>query len=131
MALVLGAFVAGACGFVLSLLGWRRTLKPAATLVLLAAALSACAIWVQGLPLDASAAQTHLSTMLIPPWASFLRWHVLLLIAALAVAPAIWVWSAQVRRLPGPTQLVFNGFGMLVALAVLAAAGVLLFSGAL
>src|SRR5512133_2156974 len=52
LAIVLGAFVAGGCGFVLSLLGWRRTLKPAATLVLLAAALSACAIWVQGLPLD-------------------------------------------------------------------------------
>ena len=86
---------------------------------------------MQGLPLDASAAQTHLSTMLIPPWASFLRWQVLLLIAVLAVAPAIWVWNAQVRRLPGPSQLVFNGVGMLVAVAVLAAAGVLLFSGAL
>lgn len=131
VALALGAFTAAASGSLLCLLGWRRTLKPAATLVLFAAALSACAIWVQGLPLDASAAQTHLSTMLIPPWASFLRWRVLLLVAVLAVAPSVWVWNTKVQRLPGPSQLVINGAGMLVALGLLAVAGVLLFSGAL
>jgi glucan phosphoethanolaminetransferase (alkaline phosphatase superfamily) len=128
-ALVLGAFVASACAAVLSLLGWRKTLKPAATLLLFLAALSACAIWGQSLPLDGRLADMRLSTLMIPPWASLLRWQVSLLLVSLAVVPTMWVWNAQLRRLAGPDQLSVNVTGMLMALAALAASGFLLFRG--
>jgi glucan phosphoethanolaminetransferase (alkaline phosphatase superfamily) len=128
-AVALGAFVAAACAALLSLLGWRKTLKPAATLVLFLAALSACAIWGQGLPLDGHVAEMRLSTLMIPPWASLLRWQVSLLLMVLAVVPTVWVWNAQLRRLPGPDQLSVNIAGMLIAAAALAASGFLLLRG--
>jgi len=128
-ALVLGAFVAAACAGVLSLLGWRRTLKPAATLILFLAALSACAIWGQAQPLDGSFADMRLSALMLPSWASLLRWQVSLLLVGLAVIPAIWVWNAPVRRLAGPDQLTVNIAGMLLALLALAASGFLLLRG--
>src|SRR4051812_18897651 len=52
--LALAVFISAACGLVLSVLSWRRTLKPAATLVLFVAALVACSIWSQALPADAA-----------------------------------------------------------------------------
>jgi lipid A ethanolaminephosphotransferase len=124
-ALLLGAVIAAACGLVLSLLGWRKTLKPAATLLLFAAGLSACAIWGQALPMD-SIAEVRVSRLLLPSWATLLRWQVSLLLVVLAVVPTIWVWNTPVRRLPGPTQLAANITGMLVSAGVLVAAGALL-----
>ena len=128
-ALALGALVASACGFILSLLGWRTTLKPAATLILFMGALSACAIWGQSLPLDGPFSEMRLSTLMIPPWASLLRWQVSLLLVVLAVAPTMWVWNTQVRRLAGPRQLSANLKGMLAAACVLAASALLVLRG--
>jgi glucan phosphoethanolaminetransferase (alkaline phosphatase superfamily) len=128
-ALVLGAFIAAGYGMVLSLLGWRKTLKPAATLVLFMAGLSACAIWGQALPMD-SIAEVRVSRLLMPTWATLLRWQVSLLLVVLAVVPTIWVWNTQIRRLPGPAQLSANMTGMLIAAVVLGASGFLLFRGA-
>lgn len=125
-ALLLGAFIAAACGLVLGLLGWRKTLKPAATVLLFAAGLSACAIWGQALPLD-SIAEVRVSRLLLPSWATLLRWQVSLLLVVLAVVPTIWVWNTPVRRVPGPKQLGANVKSMLVSAVVLAAAGALLF----
>ena len=82
--LLSGALVAAGSATLLSLLGWRTTLKPAATLVLLFAALSACTIWSQALPLDGSAQDVHLTRWLLPPWASLLRWQVSALLVAVA-----------------------------------------------
>ena len=128
-ALALGAFVASACASLLSLLGWRKTLKPAATLILFLAALSACAVWGQALPLDGRFADMRLSSLMVPPWASLLRWQVSLLLVGLAIVPTMWVWNAQLRRLAGPDQLSVNIIGMLIAAAALAASGFLLFRG--
>jgi len=125
-ALALGIFVAAGCATVLSLLGWRKTLKPAATLVLSLAALSACAIWSQALPPDGGAAGLHLSSLL-PSWASLLRWQVCALLVGLAIVPMAWVWNSRVRRLPGHEQFGSNVIGMLASGAVLAASGFLLF----
>jgi lipid A ethanolaminephosphotransferase len=127
-ALALGAFIAGACALFLSVLGWRKTLKPAATLVLFLAGLSACAIWSQGLPLT-SIAEVRLPRLYMPPWASLLRWQVSLLLVVLAVIPTIWAWNTPVRRLPGPAQLSANLRGMLAAAVVLGLFGYLLFGG--
>ena len=126
-ALILGALVASACAAILSLLGWRKTLKPAATLILFLAALSACAIWGQALPLEGPITDMRLSRLMIPPWASLLRWQVSLLLVGLAVIPTMWVWNAQLRRLAGPDQLAVNVKGMLIAATALAASGFLLF----
>lgn len=125
-ALVTGAFVAGACGVVLSLLAWRKTLKPATTLVLLLAALSASATWSQAVS-QAQGAEAQLPILMLPSWASLLRWQVSALLVALAMAPMVWVWNTNVRRLPGPEQLGSNMAGMLAGGAVLAASGFLLF----
>lgn len=124
-ALVLGTFVAAACATVLSLLGWRKTLKPAATLVLLLAALSAAATWGQASPADGTAG-LHLSN-LVPSWASLLRWQISALLVGMAMAPMLWVWNSSVRRLPGSEQFGSNVIGMLAGGAVLAASGFLLF----
>jgi lipid A ethanolaminephosphotransferase len=128
-ALALGAAVASGSGIFLSLLGWRSTLKPAATLVLFLAALSACAIWGQSLLLDGRFDEMRLSTLMIPPWASLLRWQVSLFLVALAVVPTMWVWNTAVRRLGGPAQLSANIQGALLAAIVLAASGFLLVRG--
>jgi glucan phosphoethanolaminetransferase (alkaline phosphatase superfamily) len=126
-ALALGTFVAAACATVLSLLGWRKTLKPAATLVLLLAALSACAIWSQSLPLPTNVADVHFSDLMLPSWASLLRWQVSALLVTLAMLPMVWIWNTKVRRLAGPEQLGSNIAGMLAGGALLAASGLLLF----
>jgi lipid A ethanolaminephosphotransferase len=117
------ALIGGGSGFVLSLLGWRRTLKPAITLALIAAALAACGLWSQQLPIEAL--WHGPSRTLLPAWASFLRWQVLLLVLALAVLPIVWVWNLPIRRLAGPIQLRANLAGACSA-AIVFAAGVLL-----
>jgi glucan phosphoethanolaminetransferase (alkaline phosphatase superfamily) len=128
-ALVLGAFIAAVCAVFLSVLGWRKTLKPAATLILFVAALTACAIWGQAIPVDASLLQKRLSTLILPSWASLLRWQVSALLMVLALAPTIWLWNTQVRRLPGPQQLSINMMGILLASILVAGSGFLLFRG--
>lgn len=129
-ALELGAFIAAACAVLLSALGWRKTLKPAATVVVFLAALAACAIWSQALPVDANLLQKRLSMLLVPSWASLLRWQVSALLVVLALAPTVWLWNTKVRRLPGPEQLGINMAGAMIACAVLAGSGFLLFRGA-
>jgi glucan phosphoethanolaminetransferase (alkaline phosphatase superfamily) len=127
IALLQGIFAAALCGLVLSALGWRTTLKPAVTLLLVVAALSACAHWDQAVMAEA-AARADVS-LRWPAWASFLRWHVTALLVVLAAPPIVWAWNAPSRRLPGPQQLRANLAGMAVAAAVLAASGLVLYGG--
>ena len=128
-AFALGAFIAAGCAVVLSVLGWRKTLKPAATLILFVAALAACAVWGQAIPVDAGLLQKRLSSFILPSWASLLRWQVSALLVVLALAPTVWLWNTQVRRLPGPQQLSINMIGTLLASILVAASGFLLFRG--
>ena len=119
-ALALGLSVAGACGVVLSLFGWRKTLKPAATLILFTAALAATSIWSEGVPVDSALLGRGLASLILPSWASLLRWQVTLVLGALALVPVIWMWHTALRRLPGPEQLSVNIVGSLIGAAVLA-----------
>lgn len=116
--------IAGGSFALLSLLGWRRTLKMASTLLLLAGALAACGLWVQGLPFETLWQQRPRG--LLPGWASFLRWQVPTLMLLLAVVPIVWVWNVQLRRLPGPAQLQVNVTGAVVGAIAFAAGLVLL-----
>ena len=114
-----GILVAAACGTVLSVLGWRKTLKPAATLVLFIGALAACAAWQQGVPADASLPQR----LLPQGWGSLLHWQSAVLLAGLGLVPAAWVWNTHIRRVPGPQQLGINMTGILLGGTLLAASG--------
>jgi glucan phosphoethanolaminetransferase (alkaline phosphatase superfamily) len=127
-AFALGAFVAAICAVILSVLGWRKTLKPAATLILFVAALAACSIWQQDIPVDAKLLQQPLSRLLLPSWASLLRRQSALLVV-LALAPAVWLWNTTVLRLRGPQQLSINMIGTLLASILVAASSFLLFRG--
>jgi glucan phosphoethanolaminetransferase (alkaline phosphatase superfamily) len=112
------AIIGGGSGVVFSLLGWRRTLKPAITIALIAGALIACGMWSQQLPVDALWRRPPRS--LLPSWADFMRWQVLVLVLVLAVVPIVTLWNTSLRRLPGPTQLRANLLGAILAAAVLA-----------
>ena len=116
-------FAAAACAVLLSLLGWRRTLKPAASLVLLLAALSACAIWSRGFALNGKLSDLPLASLMFPSWTSLLRWQAIALLVALGAIPMVWVWNARVRRFGGPQQLRVNLIGMATGGALLAATG--------
>jgi lipid A ethanolaminephosphotransferase len=127
-ALAVGVFTGAASGLVLSVLGWRRTLKPAASALLLLAAVAAAGLWTQAAPLDASLLARRFGALL-PPWTSLLGWQVPLLLVVLGLAPLLWVWQAQLRRLPGPEQLTANAVGFAIAAALMAASGWLLLQG--
>jgi lipid A ethanolaminephosphotransferase len=128
-ALAVAACVSGACALVLSVLGWRRTVKPAATVLLFLAALAACSIWSQALPLDASLFDQRLPTLILPPWASLLRWQVSAILAGLGLAPSIWAWNTKVRRLSASQQLSASVMGILFGTVLLIAGGVALVEG--
>lgn len=130
-ALATGFLVAGGVAAALSLLGWRKTLKPAAILVLLVAGFVAASIWSKALPVDASLLSQKPSSLVVPSWASFLRWQVLAALAGLGFVPAIWVWRAHLRRLPASQQLGANVVGLLTGLAVAAASAYLIGEGPL
>ena len=94
--------IGGGSGILLSVLGWRRTLKPALTLALIAGALFAAGSWSQQLPVE-SLWQGPPRTWM-PAWTSFMRWQVLVLVLVLAVIPIVWVWNTSLRRLSGQAQ---------------------------
>jgi lipid A ethanolaminephosphotransferase len=105
--------IAGGSGFVFSVLGWRRTLKPAITLALIASALVAAGLWSQQLPVDTI--WHGPPRTLLPAWTSFMRWQVLAIVLVLAVVPIVWLWNHPIRKLPGPAQLQSNILGAIVA----------------
>jgi len=107
----------------LSLLGWRRTIKPALTFAFIAGALLADGLWSQQLPIQTLWQGPPRTWM--PEWASFLRWQAMVLVLLLAVVPIVAVWNAQVRRLSGPAQLRANLQGAFLG-AVLFGAGLVL-----
>jgi glucan phosphoethanolaminetransferase (alkaline phosphatase superfamily) len=114
-ALATGVFAAAACAVVLSILGWRKTLKPAATLILFLAALAVCAAWEQ------PAAKDRL--LMLPSWNGLLQWQAWATLAGLALLPAIWVCKTRLRRLPGNEQLSANLACIFAAATVLAVSG--------
>jgi lipid A ethanolaminephosphotransferase len=105
-ALSSAAILTGGSALVFSILGWRRTLKPAVTLGLMAATLLACGLWTQQLPIETL--WHGPSRVLLPAWASFLRWQLLALVLVLGVLPIVTAWNMSMRRLPGPAQMRSN-----------------------
>lgn len=125
LATLVAVAVFGAVGAVLSVFGWRRTFKPAATLALLLAALLASGTWTQSVPLERVLEGPRLLPLL-PSWASLFGWQVPLLLALLGGAPVLWLWNKQLRRLSGPAQWKANVSALLLYLPLAVAAGWLL-----
>ncbi|TFZ08926.1 hypothetical protein [Ramlibacter humi] len=114
--------VAGATACLLSVFGWRRTFKLAATFVLLVAALLAGGAWVNGVPAQALSDDTFRIASMLPPWATLFRWQVPTLLVVLGGLPVLWLWNLQLRRLSGPAQMSVNVWGA-IWWGLLAAAG--------
>jgi glucan phosphoethanolaminetransferase (alkaline phosphatase superfamily) len=129
-ALALALFVTGASATVISLCGWRKTIKPAATLMLLIAALAAVSIWTEGKPVDAALLGRGMARLLLPSGGSLSRWQSFALLAALALIPMIWMWRTPLRRLPAHKQLGVNLTGSLIGAAVMAIGGWLMLRAA-
>ncbi len=128
-AALMGLVVAAVCATLLSLMGWRKTLKPTATVLLLLSALAACGIWAQGLPVDASLLDKHLADVILPTWTNLLRWEVPLVTVLLTLPPMLWVWQVRLRRLSGQEQMRFNMLGMAVGVMLFIATCALLLKG--
>jgi lipid A ethanolaminephosphotransferase len=122
-ALMAGAFIAATCATLLCLLGWRRTLKRVAGVMLLLAAFVAACIWVQGLPLDATLVDRGVRQLLLPAWPSLLRWQFPVLLIALGVVPVLWLSQLRLRRLAGPQQMQANMSGLALGLAAMVLTG--------
>lgn len=124
--LMLGTFVAAACFTLLSLVGWRKTVKPAALLLVWIAALAACSIWSQAIPVDGTLLDRRLSSLVFPPWASLFRWQIWASLAGLALLPSIWIWNTTLRRLTRQQQFSANVSGVVAGAMLMAATGYLL-----
>jgi glucan phosphoethanolaminetransferase (alkaline phosphatase superfamily) len=125
-ALAMALLVAGASATVISICGWRKTVKPTATLVLLIAAVAAVSIWTDARPVDATLLGAGMARLLLPSWASLTRWQFFALLAALALVPMIWMRHTPLRRLSAQRQLRVNLTGALIGAAVMALGGWLL-----
>jgi glucan phosphoethanolaminetransferase (alkaline phosphatase superfamily) len=115
------AAITGAAGTVLSLFGWRRTLKPVATLLLGAAALVAAGAWTQDGAL-ATKLDSQRAVLALPSWASLFSWQVPTLLVLLGLLPMIWLWNTHPRRLSGSSQLAANLAGMALGATITGAA---------
>jgi lipid A ethanolaminephosphotransferase len=113
------AVLAGGTAVFLGVFGWRRTLRMALSLVLIAGALFAAGAWSEHLPV--SVLWQGPPRTWLPAWTSFLRWQVLALVLLLAVVPIVWLWNFPLRRLPGPSQLRCNIAGAMLAGLILGA----------
>lgn len=115
--------IGGVTAAFLSVFGWRRTLKPALTLALLAGALCADGLWSRQLPIEALWQGPPATWM--PGWASFVRLQGLALMLVLALIPIVATWNAQMRRISGPAQLRANVAGVVLGALILGAGLVL------
>ncbi|MEJ7930853.1 hypothetical protein WG922_12805 [Ramlibacter sp. AN1015] len=119
-ALALGLLTTGMLGAVLSLLCWRRTFKPVATVLLMLAGAAAAGAWSHG----AAAPVSELGgPWVFPGWASLLGWRVPLMLCVLALLPMLVTWNTQLRRLSGPSQWAANVRGIGWSVLLLVAAG--------
>ena len=124
-ALVSGSFVAASCALVLGLLGWRNTLKPAATLILFVAALGVSAV-IGTAPAIVVADVPPAGLLLLPSSTALFDWRAWVALGGLALLPAACIGRMRLRRLGGTQQLGANVLCVVAAAAVLAISGFLL-----
>lgn len=117
-ALALGLIVAAGNAALLSLLAWRHSLRPAATVLLLMAALGAYFMLAYGIVIDAGMLTNALQTDLHEA-SDLLSWRLPLLLLALAGPPLFWLYRRPLQRLGALRQLGHNALLLGAALVVM------------
>ena len=110
----------------LSLLAWRFTLKTAATVLLLMAALGAYFMLAYGIVIDASMLTNALQTDFHES-RDLLNWHLPVTVLALSAPPLLWLQRRPLQRLGALHQLGHNALLLVVALLTLVASVLLVF----
>ena len=124
--LAFALIVAAGNAALLSLLAWRFTLKPAATVLLLMAAFGAYFMMAYGIVIDASMLTNVLQTDLHES-GDLLSWRMPVTVLALVAPPLLWLYPRPLRRLGAWRQLGHNALLLLAALAVTVGSLVLVF----
>jgi len=119
----LALMVAAATCALLSLLAWRRTLKPAIAVLLFASALGSHAMLSHGLVIDAALMAKLLQS---GSWQArdLLDWRLFVTLLVLALLPSIWLGQLPLRRLGPARQLQANATVFIASCAVLVLASV-------
>jgi lipid A ethanolaminephosphotransferase len=122
-----GLMIAAVCTALLLPWAWRRTIKPAAAVLFVSAALGAHYMGTYGVVLDSTMMVNVLQTDPAEV-RDLLGLHLLASLAGLALLPALLLWRVSVRRRSVVAQAGRNGLGMLVAILTVTALGLLLFA---
>jgi lipid A ethanolaminephosphotransferase len=124
--LALGVLAVAAMLVPVSLLCWRWTLKPGITLLLFAAALGTCLLWLQhraGNPLAIGTDQV--TQLLLGPqrqWSRFLNWECGMTLLLVALLPSLLLWRTPVRRIPPGQHVLMNAIFLIAAYALITGA---------
>ncbi|MDP3229132.1 MAG: phosphoethanolamine--lipid A transferase [Acidovorax sp.] len=125
-ALAFALIVAAGNAALLSLLAWRWTLKPAATLLMVMAAFGAYFMLAYGVAIDASMLTNVLQTD-VHEAGDLLNWRMLGTVLALTVPPLWWLLRRPVQRLHPLRQVAHNGLQLAGAVAVIVVCLLLVF----
>ena len=106
---------------VLSLLNWRWVIKPAISLLLLAAAFGGYFMFTYGVVIDSTMMTNALQTDLRET-RDLLSWKMLGVVLVFAILPMIWLWKTTIRFKPFWKQLKQNIFLFTASIALAVAA---------
>ena len=125
-ALAFALIVTAGNAALLSLLAWRLTLKPAATVLLLMAAFGAYFMLAYGIVIDASMLTNALQTDFRES-RDLLNWRLPVTVLALSAPPLLWLQRRPLQRLSALRQLGHNALVLVLALATIVASVLLVF----
>jgi len=125
-ALAFGVIITAGNAALMSLLAWRWTLKPAATVLVVMAAFGAYFMLAYGIAIDASMLINVLQTDAHEA-TDLLTWRMTGTVLALLVPPLAWLYRTPVRRLGAVRQAAHNGALLLGAIAVIVVCLLLVF----
>ena len=117
-ALAFALIVAAGNAALLSLLAWRRTLKPAAAVLVVMAAFGTYFMMAYGIAIDASMLVNVMQTD-VHEAGDLLSWRMLFTVLGLAAPPLLWLYKQPVRQLRPLRHAAHNGLLLAGAVAVI------------
>ncbi len=125
-ALAFAVIVAAGNAALLSLVAWRRTLKPAVLVLVLMAAFGAYFMLAYGIAVDSSMLVNVMQTD-VKEAGDLFNWRMLGTVLVLAAPPLLWLYRRPVRRLHAMRHLAHNGLLLVGSIAVIVACLLLVF----
>ena len=120
--------IAGLIAALLSLLSWRRVLRPVATVLILVTAFNSYFMWQYGVVIDstmlANVANTDAREV-----ADLLSWRLLATLLIVAGPALWWIWRRPLATRHWGPQLGRNAVGLLTALGLVVGAGLVGYQG--